>query len=71
MRRRGPNVYDGPPSDSYLPFLAITQTVIGTPFYMAPEIWQKRTYSYAADIWSLGCTIYELAALRPPILAAK
>ena len=43
---------------------ASTQT--GTPYYAAPEIWSEKEYSYGCDVWSLGCTIYEMAALKPP-----
>jgi serine/threonine protein kinase len=35
---------------------------------MAPEVWNNQPYDSGSDIWSLGCTIYELAALRPPFL---
>ena len=44
------------------------KTQIGTPYYMSPEIWARRPYNHATDIWSLGCLIYELCALRPPFL---
>jgi len=44
------------------------QTQIGTPYYMSPEIWNNQSYDERCDIWSLGCMIYELAALRPPFL---
>jgi len=44
------------------------QTQIGTPYYMSPEIWNNRPYDSSSDIWSLGCMIYELAALRPPFM---
>jgi serine/threonine protein kinase len=47
------------------------QTQIGTPYYMSPEIWGRRPYNYATDVWSLGCLIYELCALRPPFLGNK
>ncbi|KAH8070259.1 serine/threonine kinase [Aureococcus anophagefferens] len=46
-----------------------TQIAIGTPYYMAPEIWADRPYSRAADVWALGCTVYELCCLRPPFHA--
>lgn len=44
------------------------KTQIGTPYYMSPEIWRNQQYDDRSDIWSLGCMIYELAALRPPFL---
>ena len=44
------------------------KTQIGTPYYMSPEIWQNKIYDKSCDIWSLGCMIYELCALRPPFL---
>lgn len=34
---------------------------IRTPRYMAPEIFfHRQTYTQAADVWSLGCTMYEV-----------
>lgn len=35
---------------------------------MSPEIWNSQPYDSGSDLWALGCTIYELAALRPPFL---
>jgi NIMA (never in mitosis gene a)-related kinase 1/4/5 len=46
---------------------AKTQT--GTPYYTSPEIWNNKAYDYRCDIWSLGCVLYELCALRPPFMA--
>jgi serine/threonine protein kinase len=37
-------------------------TRAGTPTWMAPEIWERKGYSYPADIYSLGLIFYELAA---------
>ncbi|KAH0573779.1 Kinase, NEK [Spironucleus salmonicida] len=50
---------------------SIAQTNVGTPLYMPPEILAKQSYSEKADIWSLGCIIYELAALQPPYVASN
>lgn len=47
------------------------QTNVGTPYYMAPEIINEKDYDEKSDIWSLGCVLYELAALRPPFDASN
>ena len=47
--------------------LACTQT--GTPYYASPEVWKDKPYGVKSDIWSLGCVLYEMCALRPPFTA--
>jgi serine/threonine protein kinase len=42
----------------------LTSTVIGTPYYMSPEQFKYKPYSYKTDIWALGCVIYEMCSLR-------
>lgn len=42
------------------------QHMVGTPWYIAPEMVEYRPYTTSVDIWSLGCTIMELATGRRP-----
>lgn len=44
--------------------LCYTQT--GTPYYASPEVWRDEPYGMKSDVWSFGCILYEMAALRPP-----
>jgi len=47
----------------------LTNTQIGTPYYMAPEIWRTRPYTYSCDTFSLGCLLYELISTKLPFEA--
>ena len=40
--------------------------VMGTPYWMAPEVIELNGASYASDIWSVGCTVLELLVGQPP-----
>lgn len=39
---------------------------MGTPFYLAPELWQDKLCSKNSDIWALGVILYELCAQKYP-----
>ena len=45
---------------------ASKSTVVGTPLWMAPEVFLTRTYTTAVDIWALGVVVIEMAEGRPP-----
>ena len=47
--------------------LLSTQT--GTPYYASPEVWCDKPYDLKSDIWSIGCVLFEMAALEPPFKA--
>ena len=40
--------------------MALANTVCGTPQYFSPELCQGKPYNNKADIWALGCILYEM-----------
>jgi len=46
----------------------MTQTVIGTPLNMAPEIIRGSSYNNKVDIWSLGIVFYQMLFGMPPYI---
>ena len=47
----------------------LAHTVIGTPYYMSPELFANKPYNHKSDIWALGCCVFEMATLRQPFTA--
>lgn len=44
----------------------LARSNVGTPYYLAPEVCLGAGYDTKADVWSLGCVLYELTMLRRP-----
>jgi NIMA (never in mitosis gene a)-related kinase len=47
------------------------KTVVGTPYYLSPEIIENKPYNFKSDVWSLGVLLYEMCALGPPFNAGS
>lgn len=60
------NLKIGDMNVSTLPNQGPANLIIGTPPYVAPEIWRQQPYTTNSDIFSLGCSIYEYATLLLP-----
>src|SRR6185369_6551820 len=48
------------------PAMSVAGVVVGTPYYMAPEVWRGESATVRSDLYSLGATLYELCAGHPP-----
>lgn len=54
------------------PASLLPQMKRGTPFYMAPELFQDGgVHSFASDLWALGCVLYECYVGNPPFIAKE
>ncbi|EDV29650.1 uncharacterized protein TRIADDRAFT_19228 [Trichoplax adhaerens] len=40
------------------------KTVLGTPYYISPEMCESKPYDDKSDIWALGCILHEMASLQ-------
>jgi len=47
------------------------KTMIGTPYYLSPEICEEKPYNEKSDIWALGCILYEMCSYKRPFNASN
>ena len=45
------------------------KTMVGTPYYLSPEILDNKPYDSKSDIWSLGVLLYEMMTFKMPFNA--
>ena len=45
------------------------KTMVGTPYYLSPEILENKPYDAKSDIWSLGVLLYEMMTFKMPFSA--
>jgi len=45
------------------------KTIIGTPYYLSPELCDEQPYNDKSDVWALGCILYELCTYNHPFNA--
>ncbi|XP_017485345.1 PREDICTED: serine/threonine-protein kinase Nek5 [Rhagoletis zephyria] len=48
-----------------------TKGLIGTYYYMAPEVMRGERHDFKSDVWSLGCVLYEMCNGVSPFQNAK
>lgn len=51
------------------PDVIVEERTVGTPLYLSPEVINRNEYSFASDMWALGCVLHELTMLRLPFAA--
>ena len=45
------------------------KTMVGTPYYLSPEMIESKPYDSKSDIWSLGVLLYEMMTFKMPFNA--
>jgi NIMA (never in mitosis gene a)-related kinase len=43
-----------------------TQSLIGTPAYLSPEMVRRKKYCQKSDVWALGCLLYTMCTKLAP-----
>lgn len=49
----------------------VLTSIKGTPLYMSPELVEEQPYDHTADLWSVGCILYELFVGTPPFYTSS
>lgn len=42
------------------------KTIVGTPYYLSPELCEDKPYNEKSDVWALGVVLYECCTQRHP-----